>query len=388
MSSWYARVRLKSDRYKQARLGEADDNFPADGLTIFSFDQALQKSEEWCERHADEASPRYLDHENYPVYPDLSASPPYTVAHAMVDYMKWYRENRRGFSRIYYDSRSYTLPRFGQLPVDQLTTRMIREWLDELAATPPKVRVKRGEPTQYKIWKNDPEDRRRRHNTVNRTLSIFKAALNRAYEHGYVDSNLAWTRVKPFKRAEPTCPRYLEKDQCQKLLAACPTDLRNLVAGALLSGCRISELRLMRVGDFLPDLKRLVIKNSKGGRIRHVSLSDKGTAFFARLAEDRPSDELMFLRDDGRVWRPGSYQRPFHKATFKAGLSQSVCFHHLRHSYAAHAAMAGIPLQVIAKQLGHADTRLVERSYAFLGSSYLDEVIRTKMPDLVSADLT
>lgn len=388
VASWFARVRLRVGRYQQTRLGEADDSFPADGVAVLSFDQAREKAEEWCEKHANEASPRYLDHENHPVYPDLPASPPYTVAHAMVDYMKWYRENRRGFSRIYYDSRAYVLPRFGHLPVDRLSTRMIREWIDELAETPAKVRVRRGEPTQYKIKKDNPEDLRRRRNTVNRTLSIFKAALNRSYEHGYADSNLAWSRVKSFRRAEPSGPRYLEKDQCQKLVAACPTDLRNLVAGALLSGCRVSELRLMRSGDYLPGLKRLLIRNSKGGRIRHVSLSDKGAAFFAHMAKDRPAEEPMFLRADGRVWRPGSYQRPFHKATFSAGLPQDVCFHQLRHSYAAHAAMAGIPLQVIARQLGHADTRIVERFYAYLGSSYLDEVIQTKMPDLVATDMS
>jgi integrase len=386
VASWFARVRLKVGRYRQTRLGEADDMFPADGLTVLSFDQARQKAEEWCEMHANEASPRYLDHENHPVYPDLPPSPPYTVAHAMVDYMKWYRENRSGFARIYYDSRSYVLPRFGHLPVDQLTTQMIREWIDELAETPAKVRVRRGEPTQYKVKKDDPEDRRRRRNTVNRTLAITKAAFNRAYEYGYVDSDLAWKRVKKFLRVEPTSPRYLEKEDCQKLIAACQPELRRFVVGALLSGCRVGELRSMRTADYLAALKRLLIRNAKGGRVRHISLSDQGAAFFAGLAKDRPANELMFVRANGRGWRPSSHHRPFHKATFKAGLPQNVAFHHLRHTYAAHAAMAGIPLQVIARQLGHADTRLVERLYAYVGSSYLDEVIRTKMPKLVTLD--
>ncbi len=52
--------------------------------------------------------------------------------------------------------------------------------------------------------------------------------------------------------------------------------------------------------------------------------------------------------------------------------------------YASHAAMAGIPLTVIAKQLGHRDTLMVERHYSHLGSSFVDEIIQKKMPTLVS----
>jgi integrase len=37
-----------------------------------------------------------------------------------------------------------------------------------------------------------------------------------------------------------------------------------------------------------------------------------------------------------------------------------VSFHILRHSWASLAVMAGVPLLVVAKNLGHADTRMVE----------------------------
>ena len=386
VASWFVRIRLKQGGYRQSRLGEADDELTADGEKILSFNQAHSKAGSWCAQQAKIAIPRYLDHEHLPVYPDLPPAPPYTVAHAMVDYMRWYRENRRGFPRIYYDARAHIIPKFGHLPVEQLTTRMIREWLDELAETPARIRFRRGEEPQYKIKTDDPEDRRRRRNTVNRTLAVIKAALNRAYEHGYVDSDIAWVRVKSFRRVNSTAFRYLEKNQCLKLIATCLPDLRDLVVAALVSGCRAGELRLMRAGDFVPGINRVVIKNAKGGRIRHVSLSENGIVFFLRLTEGRPADELMFRRGDGRPWRVGSYHRPFHKACLNAGLSRQVTFHHLRHTYAAQAAMAGIPLPVIARQLGHADTRMVERHYAHLGSSYLDEMIREKMPNLVSAE--
>ena len=39
-------------------------------------------------------------------------------------------------------------------------------------------------------------------------------------------------------------------------------------------------------------------------------------------------------------------------------------------------------MPVIAKQLGHADTRMTERHYAHLSPSYIAETIRAKFPTL------
>jgi hypothetical protein len=43
---------------------------------------------------------------------------------------------------------------------------------------------------------------RRRQSTANRVLNVLKAALNHAFDEGYVKSNVAWgRRLKPFKKA-------------------------------------------------------------------------------------------------------------------------------------------------------------------------------------------
>lgn len=94
----------------------------------------------------------------------------------------------------------------------------------------------------------------------------------------------------------------------------------------------------------------------------------------------------MFLREDGTGWRPYVHYKKFNAACIRAGIHPPLHFHGLRHTYASHAAMAGIPLNVIAKQLGHRDTLMVERHYSHLGSSYVDEIIQTQMPTLVSLD--
>jgi hypothetical protein len=42
--------------------------------------------------------------------------------------------------------------------------------------------------------------------------------------------------------------------------------------------------------------------------------------------------------------------------------------------------MGGAPLLVIAKNLGHADTRMVERHYGHLSESYVADAIRAAAP--------
>jgi len=42
--------------------------------------------------------------------------------------------------------------------------------------------------------------------------------------------------------------------------------------------------------------------------------------------------------------------------------------------------MNGVPLMVVAKNLGHADTRMVEKHYGHLAPSYIVDVIRAGAP--------
>jgi integrase len=48
--------------------------------------------------------------------------------------------------------------------------------------------------------------------------------------------------------------------------------------------------------------------------------------------------------------------------------------------------MAGVPMGIIAEQLGHADTRMTEKHYAHLAPNYVAETIRANFPNLGIAD--
>ena len=64
----------------------------------------------------------------------------------------------------------------------------------------------------------------------------------------------------------------------------------------------------------------------------------------------------------------------------RAGITPPINFHALRHTWASLAVMAGMPLMVVARNLGHSSTRMVEAHYGHLAPSYVADEIRRSAP--------
>ena len=145
-----------------------------------------------------------------------------------------------------------------------------------------------------------------------------------------------------------------------------------MVQAALLTGCRYGELTALCPDDFDGEAGTITIRTAKGGKARHVVLTDDGVVLFRRLALGKSCDGLLLSRSDGKRWGRAHAQRPLTQACKAARISPAASFHVLRHTYASHLVMAGAPLQVVAANLGHADTRMTEKHYAHLAPSYSD----------------
>jgi integrase len=161
------------------------------------------------------------------------------------------------------------------------------------------------------------------------------------------------------------------------------------VQAALLTGCRYGELIAMRASDYNPDSGTAFVRESKNGKPRHVALTDEGRDFFAQATVGRLGDELIFTRD-GMPWGKSHQQRPLQRACAIAKIEPAVSFHVLRHTYGSMLALRGVPLQVIAEVLGHADMRSTSRHYAHLLPSYVADSIRAHLPSfgIESANIT
>ena len=208
----------------------------------------------------------------------------------------------------------------------------------------------------------------------------MRAPLNHAFRDDLVASDAAWRKVKPFKDVDAARVRYLTVAQARRLVNATDSEFRPLVQAALQTGCRYSELARLEVADFNPDSGTLAIRQSKSGKARHVVLTDEGVFLFRQLTAGRAGSEIMLPKANGKAWRASHQLRPTAQACKHAKIDPPVSFHALRHTWASHAVMNGVPLLVVAKNLGHADTRMVEKHYGHLAPSYIANAIRAGAP--------
>jgi len=270
--------------------------------------------------------------------------------------------------------------KLAERPLVELTTEEINRWHRNISKAKPRARsatVDRYRPTDGK----DPkETERRRRASSNRTLTILKAALNRAFKHGYVDDDLAWKRVKSFEGVNKPKIRFLTELQCRQLLNSCPTDFRDLVLGALLSGARYGELREMRAEDYDPVLEKVYIRAPKEGDPRFVPLTQEGLDLMDRLTAGRKESDYMFVRADGKVWKSTEQVRRMQSASMLARISPSATFHEIRHSYASLLINKGATLEIIAAALGHSSINTTKKHYAHLLDDTVAKEIRDRLP--------
>lgn len=111
------------------------------------------------------------------------------------------------------------------------------------------------------------------------------------------------------------------------------------------------------------------------------------------MTAGRKAGEIVFLRSSNpsrarsdekvwREWRRAEQSRSMIDACAKAEIEPQVSFHELRHTYASGLLNRGVPLAYVAAQLGHTDTRMVERHYGHIAKSDLAEAIRKLAPRL------
>jgi integrase len=370
--TWIAKFRDDDGKRHLESLGAADDARDADGLNVFSFSQAQERARGWFQRKAREQAG------------DLVAlDRPYTVTDALTDYRADYqRRSGKATDRLDASAAAWIVPELGTVPLDKLTKGRIVGWHQKIAETPPRLRTKSGVAQKHRQADASLEAVRRRRSTANRVLTILKAALNHAHREGRCSADDAWRTVRAFREADAARLRYLSDDEARRLTNACPEDFRALVTAALLTGCRYGELAAMTGEDFNPDAGTVRVRTSKGGKPRHVVLTQEGRDFIAVLAAGRAGDIRLFLRRNGKPWAKSEQQRPLATACAAARIEPAVNFHGLRHTYASRLAMRSVPLAVIAAQLGHSDTRMVEKHYGHLSPSYIADTVRAAFGSL------
>ena len=363
--AWIARRHLGESKYIEQKIGTSDDTHDSDGTNILNFFEAQALVRKWFIQS--------LNKENSP------QSGPCVVVDVAAEYLDWFKHNRKSYGNTKQIIDRDILPHFGTKEVERITTKEIKAWHHKLANTPRRTRA--GVP-KNDARENTPSEQRQRKSTANRLLTVLKAILNYAFNEGYVENDIAWRRVKPFRNVDSPKVRYLNRAERLRLTNACNEDFRLLVTAALLTGARYGELSGATVGDFDANMGTLFIPDSKNGKDRYITLNIEGIEFFSQQTAGRDHTQLIFTHADGSPWLKSHQTRRLKEACNNASIFPAISFHILRHTYASMLAMQGTSLQVIAQQLGHADTRTCERHYAHLCPSYVAETVKRNLPEL------
>jgi len=350
--------------------GAPDDHADADGLGVLSFTQAQEEARKWSAKLARSDAGEVSEG-------------PYTVAQALTDYIAAYeRKGGKAADRVRATDKAHISPVLGEIDLARLRRSKVESWFHSLAELGRRKRVKKGRQAKHHAAPKTDEEKRRRRATANRCLTVLKAALNLAHHNRKVASDDAWASVKPFRQVDTPVVRYLSDGEAKRLANACGAEFRPLVQAALLTGCRYGELTTLQARDFNADSGTLAVRTSKSGKPRHVVLTDEGQRFFAQATAGKDSTAPVFTRKNGATWGKSHQQKPLTAACTAAKIKPAVRFHDLRHTHGSALAMKGVPMAVIAAQLGHSDTRMTERHYAHLSPSYVAETIRANFPDL------
>lgn len=363
---WIAKIRDDETGNIMTTLGVADDTSDSDGVGILDYFQAQEKARVWIQEISKIEKGK--------------ASINYTVNDALDDYIEYLEHYAKSSDRAVHTANAHVRPKFGDKKVSKLTAKEIAEWHRNLVYLKPRQRSKKGTISYREYEKQDAEYKRRRKSTANRIFTVLKASLNRAYQEGKVPSDDAWRRVKPFRNVENAKVRYLTVAETKRLVQSSAHDFKPLVQSAILTGCRYGELINLRVKDYDPLSGTVFIAEAKSGKPRYVTLEKQGIDFFNKHAEGKASDELILTRNTGEQWGRSHQTRRLKEACQSAQIKPEISFHILRHTYASQLVQRGVPLTVIAHQLGHSDTRICEKYYAHLSPTYISETVRKNFP--------
>jgi integrase/recombinase XerD len=225
--------------------------------------------------------------------------------------------------------------------------------------------------------------------SVARTLSAVRSLHRFLVREGLLEHDPARGVRRP--RLPRALPRALEVEAIVRLLEApdrrSPTGLRDRAMLEVLygAGLRISELTALDVDDL--DLEDGAVRVlGKGGREREVPLGRAAVRavreYLARgrpaLARPRTRGALFLNARGGRLTRQ-SCARLLGRYAVRAGITEPVTLHGLRHSFATHLLEGGADVRVVQDLLGHASVATTQ-VYTLVTRDHLREAYESAHP--------
>jgi integrase len=251
-------------------------------------------------------------------------------------------------------------PRFGHVPVDEITRAEVQSFVDGLTVGP---------------WAKVS------------TLRLLRSILEVAHQDGRIHRSPA-LGVSAGRIPQRERHRYLTAREVQTLAAACG-DQGDVVIILAYTGLRWSELVGLRVKDIDLAARRLYVRRAAPeveGRIvigPTKTLAGTRTIPLPQVVIDalkpriacRAADEPAVTSPNGKMLRSNNWRRHTHwNKVLKRTHLAPLTVHELRHTYASLARKSGADLRYVQKTMGHSTPTVTANIYSDLYADELDQV--------------
>lgn len=368
--TWVARIADGKGRNWTKAIGYADDFDDADGASTFDFWQAQERA-----RAVSRAG------KTGEVEDDKPATVEKTVDRYEADL-----KTRGGDVANVLRLRSHLPASLKQKTVALLAKRELRTWRDTLAKSLAPA-------------------------SVNRTISILKAALNLEADHDErIPSRGPWqVGLATIPDAQRARNVILSDRTIREIVAASykeSAEFGLLVELAAVTGARASQLARLEAGDVQGGRSdaRLMMPSSRKGRgakkitRRPVPVPSELAKRSVKSATDKPKDVPLLTKPSGEPWRKSDHSRLFKRAVKKIvdriaeartddkpikidGFDPvEITIYALRHSNIVRQLLAGVPIRVVAVNHDTSVT-MIERTYSAHISDHADALARGALFD-------
>lgn len=192
--------------------------------------------------------------------------------------------------------------------------------------------------------------------TVNTALASIEALCQWMLDEGRIDNNPA-QKVKRVEQVDEA-PKWLTRSEKARLLrvAEREKDMRNkvIIFTFLFAGLRASELCNLKHEDIIISERKgeIVVRTGKGNKRRVIPIERDLRTCLAEYIEEHPLGKWLFASQRGEhLTYAGVYQ--LCETLGEKAKIEDLTPHMLRHTFGHDLATKGVPIQIIAKLMGH-----------------------------------
>jgi integrase len=265
-------------------------------------------------------------------------------------------------------------------PNNKYSEQLSKKYILSSSLLPFFGRMRVGQIREYEIerYKADQVRRGYTSKTITNRLTVLNKCLLTAYE--WLGVEKAPPKIKWPKKVSPEID-YLSPDECELLLSRASGQTRELVLTALRTGMRQGELRGLQWSSIDWLTRTVAVRHSyddrgkmlvapKNNRTRHIPLDNE---VYTTLYQRKKDVGYVFRGSEGRPFTNYRMHYAIRKLCRESGF-RTIGWHTLRHSFASHLALRGVPLPAIKDLMGHSTVTTTMR-YAHVAPSTLRAAI-------------